>query len=263
MIIRDDRIVAAGALLPLAETSIHTERFGTRHRAALGITEQTDAVVVVVSEENGQISLVERARIVRNLTEGGLARAIQGLLDPAGGRRTAWTWRIGESGMGGRSPRIRELGRFVGSSPAAAVATPAAVATRSEREHRPRDPKRGRPSAATAQPSTRGAAAPLPADPRRPAPMMPSTRARPDRPRPPMHDRADYRTMTTTERTISCPIPCQPADVRGRDAGAATLPSRWTGPDMPTARRGDATPKASTAALEGEPITTTAVRAPR
>ena len=125
--IRDDRIVAAGALLPLAETSIHTERFGTRHRAALGITEQTDAVVVVVSEENGQISLVERARIVRNLTEGGLARAIQGLLDPAGGRRTAWTWRDRESGMGGRSPRIRELGRFVGRSPAAVAATPAAV----------------------------------------------------------------------------------------------------------------------------------------
>ena len=87
VIIRDDRIVAAGTLLPLAETSIQTERFGTRHRAALGITEQTDAIVVVVSEENGQISLVERARIVRNLTEAGLARAIQGMLDPAGGRR--------------------------------------------------------------------------------------------------------------------------------------------------------------------------------
>ena len=127
MIIREDRILAAGALLPLAETTIHTERFGTRHRAALGITEQTDAVVVVVSEENGQISLVERARIVRNLNEAQLARAIQGLLDPAGGRRTAWTWRDRESGMGGRSPRIRELGRFVGRSPAAVAATPAAV----------------------------------------------------------------------------------------------------------------------------------------
>src|SRR5206468_3994340 len=83
VIIRDQRIVAAAALLPLAETSIHTERFGTRHRAALGITEQTDAVVVVVSEENGQISLVERARIVRNLTEVGLNRAIRPLMDPA------------------------------------------------------------------------------------------------------------------------------------------------------------------------------------
>ena len=129
VIIRDDRIVAAGALLPLAETSIHTERFGTRHRAALGITEQTDAVVVVVSEENGQISLVERARIVRNLTEGGLARAIQGLLDPAGGRADGVDWRIGgERDGGSRAPRIRELGRFVGRSPAAVVATPAAVA---------------------------------------------------------------------------------------------------------------------------------------
>jgi diadenylate cyclase len=116
VIIREDRIVAAGALLPLAETSIHTERFGTRHRAALGITEQTDAVVVVVSEENGQISLVERARIVRNLTEAGLARAIQGLLDPAGGRLGAFGWLPGAErrGLDGRSPRLRELSRLVG-----------------------------------------------------------------------------------------------------------------------------------------------------
>ena len=76
-------ILAAGALLPLAETTIHAERFGTRHRAALGIAEQTDAIVVVVSEENGQISLVERARIVRNLNEAQLARAIRKLLDPS------------------------------------------------------------------------------------------------------------------------------------------------------------------------------------
>jgi diadenylate cyclase len=135
VIIRDDRIVAAGALLPLAETSIHTERFGTRHRAALGITEQTDAVVVVVSEENGQISLVERARIVRNLTEAGLARAIQGLLDPAGGRRGAFAWRSAGSprGFEGRSPRLRELGRFVGrpggTTRQQATATAAAGAT--------------------------------------------------------------------------------------------------------------------------------------
>src|SRR6266480_4117946 len=93
VIIREEMILAAGSLLPLAEMTVHTERFGTRHRAALGITEQTDAVVIVVSEENGQISLVERARIVRNLTEVGLSRAIRGLLDPAAGGRGTLGWR--------------------------------------------------------------------------------------------------------------------------------------------------------------------------
>ncbi len=128
VIIREDRIVAAGAVLPLAETSIYSERFGTRHRAALGITEQTDAVVIVVSEENGQISLVERARIVRNLTEVGLSRAIQGLLDPAVGRRGALGWRAASEGraaaaMGsaasGRHEPIRGSRTVVRRDPAA------------------------------------------------------------------------------------------------------------------------------------------------
>ncbi|MEX1171586.1 MAG: diadenylate cyclase CdaA [Chloroflexota bacterium] len=87
VIIRGETILAAGAMLPLAETSVHAERFGTRHRAALGVTEDTDALVVVVSEENGQISLVERSRIVRNLSEAQLARSIRQLMDPARGRR--------------------------------------------------------------------------------------------------------------------------------------------------------------------------------
>ncbi len=85
VIVRGDQVLAAGALLPLAEMTVHTERYGTRHRAALGITEQTDAVVVVVSEENGQISLVERARIVRNLGEAQLTRAIVTLLSNTNG----------------------------------------------------------------------------------------------------------------------------------------------------------------------------------
>jgi len=86
VIIRRARIVAAGAVLPLVETTIQAERFGTRHRAALGATEQTDAVVVVVSEENSQISLVQRARIVRNLSEAQLARALRSVLEPNGDR---------------------------------------------------------------------------------------------------------------------------------------------------------------------------------
>ena len=82
VVIRGDSILAAGAVLPSAETTIPLERFGTRHKAALGMTEQTDAIVVVVSEETGQISLVERARIVRNLDEPKLARALAVLLRP-------------------------------------------------------------------------------------------------------------------------------------------------------------------------------------
>ena len=120
VIVRDETILAAGALLPLAETTIHTERFGTRHRAALGITEQTDAVVVVVSEENGQISLVERARIVRNLSEGQLARALTALLDPSAGRRSILGFRpaTGRGAIGGgRAPRLADLGRAVRRRP--------------------------------------------------------------------------------------------------------------------------------------------------
>ncbi|MFI5225849.1 MAG: diadenylate cyclase CdaA [Candidatus Limnocylindrales bacterium] len=116
VIVRDGTIVAAGALLPLAETTVHTERFGTRHRAALGITEQTDAAVVVVSEENSQVSLVERARIVRNLSEPQLARALVALLDPSSGRRSIFGLRTDGSsaGTGGRAPRLGDLGRAVG-----------------------------------------------------------------------------------------------------------------------------------------------------
>jgi diadenylate cyclase len=117
VIIRGDTILAAGALLPLAEMTIHTERFGTRHRAALGIAEQTDALVVVVSEENNQISLVERSRIVRNLNQPQLAAALRQRLDPAGGRRGALGWRPTGTGTGGRAPHLGDLGRFVGRPP--------------------------------------------------------------------------------------------------------------------------------------------------
>lgn len=113
IIIRGETILAAGALLPLAATSVHAERFGTRHRAALGVTEDTDAVVVVVSEENGQISLVERARIVRNLSEPQLAKAIKALLAPTDGRGRLGRRVLSEATPAGRAPRLAELGRFV------------------------------------------------------------------------------------------------------------------------------------------------------
>jgi len=104
VIIRGDGILAAAALLPLTEMSL-SERFGTRHRAALGITEDTDAVAIVVSEESGQMSVVERARIVRVPTEAQLERALLGLLEtpsaPAELRRAGRRWR------GGGAARLR------------------------------------------------------------------------------------------------------------------------------------------------------------
>lgn len=115
VIIRGDAILAAAALLPLTEMML-SERFGTRHRAALGITEDTDAVAVVVSEESGQMSVVERARIVRVPNEAQLARALTALLEapsvPGGlGRRGSGRRR------GGRLQITHRSGATDGSSP--------------------------------------------------------------------------------------------------------------------------------------------------
>ena len=89
VVIHGATIVAAGAILPSTETTLQVERFGLRHRAALGVTEATDAIVVVVSEESGQASLVERARIRRNLDETQLRREIALLLAPGRSGRAA------------------------------------------------------------------------------------------------------------------------------------------------------------------------------
>jgi diadenylate cyclase len=61
--IRDDRVVAAGCFLPLSRNAQVARQLGTRHRAALGITEETDAVAVAVSEETGRISIALDGRI--------------------------------------------------------------------------------------------------------------------------------------------------------------------------------------------------------
>lgn len=86
-IVSGEKITAAGVLLPLSQNVLDSERYGTRHRAAIGISEQTDAIVVVVSEETGSISLVVRGRIERNLTEQQLRRRIFNLIRPQAPRR--------------------------------------------------------------------------------------------------------------------------------------------------------------------------------
>src|SRR4051812_34898317 len=76
VIVRGDRIAAASCFLPLSLSPISAKELGTRHRAALGITEDSDAVAIVVSEETGLISLVRRGRIKRGLDPPRLRAAI-------------------------------------------------------------------------------------------------------------------------------------------------------------------------------------------
>lgn len=68
MIVRNGRIVAAACFLPLSERDNIARELGTRHRAALGMSECSDAVVVIVSEETGKISVAQNGEIVRNLS---------------------------------------------------------------------------------------------------------------------------------------------------------------------------------------------------
>lgn len=77
VIIRGDRIMAAGCFLPLSETQSISKELGTRHRAAIGIAEQSDAMVIVVSEETGTISVAMNGKLTRNLDNNGLTNVIR------------------------------------------------------------------------------------------------------------------------------------------------------------------------------------------
>lgn len=82
LIMRVDRIIAAACFLPLSDQSNLAKELGTRHRAAVGITEQTDALVIVVSEETGTISIAENGVLTRDFDEGSLTeRLITGLAE--------------------------------------------------------------------------------------------------------------------------------------------------------------------------------------
>jgi len=69
VIIREDQIMAAGCYLPLTENPFISKELGTRHRAGIGLSEMSDAVIVIVSEETGQISLAIHGKIERNIGE--------------------------------------------------------------------------------------------------------------------------------------------------------------------------------------------------
>ncbi len=82
VIVRGDRIAAAGCFLPLTTNNDLDLELGTRHRAALGMSETTDAVVIIVSEETGIISLAEGGKLTRYLDPQGLRRALDTIYRP-------------------------------------------------------------------------------------------------------------------------------------------------------------------------------------
>lgn len=81
VIITGGRLSAAGCFLPLSKDPNIDKRYGTRHRAALGLTEDSDAIVVLVSEEAGEAHLVKNGKITTNLNEQELRQSLAALLD--------------------------------------------------------------------------------------------------------------------------------------------------------------------------------------
>lgn len=82
MIVRDGMVHAAGCILPLTKSDKVSIELGTRHRAAIGMSENSDAVIVVVSEETGQISIAVNGILTRNYTRETLKSELEGLILP-------------------------------------------------------------------------------------------------------------------------------------------------------------------------------------
>jgi diadenylate cyclase len=80
VIIQGDRIQAASVVLPLTDNISASSQLGTRHRAGIGVTEESDALAVIVSEETGQMSVAHSGRLIRNLDQDRLRRVLRTLL---------------------------------------------------------------------------------------------------------------------------------------------------------------------------------------
>lgn len=82
VVIRDGRIKAAGCILPLTDNNLLSSELGTRHRASLGISEKSDAVAVVVSEETGKISIACGGELERGVSDGVLMERLMDYILP-------------------------------------------------------------------------------------------------------------------------------------------------------------------------------------
>lgn len=100
VIIRKDTVLAAGCYLPLSENPAISKELGTRHRAGIGMSEVSDGVSIIVSEETGQVSLATNGEVHRNVSEEQLSGLLQEYLSPptvkSMGKR--WNWRRKQHG---------------------------------------------------------------------------------------------------------------------------------------------------------------------
>ncbi|MCQ6268286.1 diadenylate cyclase CdaA [Fictibacillus sp. WQ 8-8] len=101
VILRQNEIVAAGCYLPLTESPFVSKELGTRHRAAIGVSEVTDAITVIVSEETGGISITKNGEIHRNLNEETLRVLLNAELMVSGRNASSsrWNWRGKKNGQ--------------------------------------------------------------------------------------------------------------------------------------------------------------------
>ncbi|MGP4081836.1 diadenylate cyclase CdaA [Pseudalkalibacillus sp. R45] len=93
VIINDNQILAAASYLPLSESPFISKELGTRHRAALGISEVTDSLTLVVSEETGNVSLTKNGELYRNLDEDMLRKLLEAEIMTKSTSSTKWNWR--------------------------------------------------------------------------------------------------------------------------------------------------------------------------
>ncbi|MCA0972402.1 diadenylate cyclase CdaA [Halobacillus litoralis] len=98
VILKNDEIVAAACYLPLSESPFISKELGTRHRAAMGISEVTDALTIVVSEETGSISCTKNGELHRDLDQEKLEEMLRTELDHSSPAVKTWNWRGKKNG---------------------------------------------------------------------------------------------------------------------------------------------------------------------
>ncbi|MBN3033575.1 MAG: diadenylate cyclase CdaA [Candidatus Saganbacteria bacterium] len=94
VVVQGDRVMAASCLLPISESRLFDKRLGTRHRAAVGVSEVSDALVIVVSEKNGQISVAENGCLAQNQTRVQLEEKLFSLYKAERARSKGLPWKL-------------------------------------------------------------------------------------------------------------------------------------------------------------------------